>query len=307
MATEISAWPAELGACGAQAIALARQSRDLLVPVPGVGRVVTRAAQVGGSQIPLVLLHGFDSSLLEWRSQVALLSARHEVWTLDLFGFGFTERPRAADYSPAAIARHLFAFWQTQIGRPAVFVGASMGGGAALDLALAHPEAVAGLVLVNSVGFAGGFGLGPLLVGPLGEVFVEFWRQRKVQTQFWGELSGLLDGWAREAVRCATLHLHQPRWAEALGEFTRSGGYTHLAPRLAALRQPTVILWGDRDPLLDASNALRFVETIPGSRLRWIAGAGHAPHVEQPEPVAAAIDQFATCLAKSSDRSPQRS
>jgi pimeloyl-ACP methyl ester carboxylesterase len=55
---------------------------------------------------------------------------------------------------------------------------------------------------------------------------------------------------------------------------------------------PTLILWGDRDPIIPARHGIRAHELMPGSRLRIFDGAGHFPHHDDPPGFAAAITEF---------------
>jgi len=160
-----------------------------------------------------------------------------------------------------------------------------MGGAAALDWALSYPHAVRAVVAIDSVGYSGNFAIGPWLVPPLDGLAVAFWRQRKLQAQFWAERTGVLDPAALEVLRCFSLPLAMPGWHEALRRFTRSGGYTHLAPHIPQLSQPALIVWGEQDRTL--GDAERFHRAITGAQLARIPGAGHAPHLDPPKPLPA--------------------
>jgi pimeloyl-ACP methyl ester carboxylesterase len=95
-----------------------------------------------------------------------------------------------------------------------------------------------------------------------------------------------------DARLCAALHLEMPRWSEALIAFTRSGGYGYLIDRLAEIEQETLILWGDNDRILGTKPAQQFVDSLPNSRLEWIANCGHVPHLEQAQITADLILNF---------------
>ena len=75
----------------------------------------------GKGGIPIVFLHGFDSSLLEFRRIIPMIAAQQEVWAIDLLGFGFTERLVDCPFSSDAIRTHLQAFWQQKINQPKNF------------------------------------------------------------------------------------------------------------------------------------------------------------------------------------------
>ena len=252
--------------------------------------IATAYNKTGNNNPPILLLHGFDSSLLEYRSIYPLLT-EHETWAVDLLGFGFTERLSNIPCNPQTIKEHLYCFWRETIDRPVVLVGASMGGAIAIDFATNYPDAVDKLVLINSVGFSGSFILGKLLFKPIDWFAVEFLRQRRMQTLFWGKNFGLLDPDIEDAIRCAALPSLMPDWEKAIADFTRSGGYYFLENRIPLISQPTLILWGDKEDLLGKEAPLKFERAIANSKLVWLQ-AGHTPHWEHPKTVAGQILKF---------------
>lgn len=122
--------------------------------------------------VPILLLHGFDSSLLEFRRLLPFLSGGSDVWAIDLFGSGFTEHPAAISVNPGSIRQHLLSIVETWIGEPLVLVGASLGGAVAVDFALRHPNWVRSLALIDSVGFSGSFPVGQFLPNGLIDLVV---------------------------------------------------------------------------------------------------------------------------------------
>ena len=254
--------------------------------------IATAYVHRGSGGQPIVLLHGFDSSVLEFRRLLPQLAEHHQTWAIDLLGFGFTERPPTLAYTPAAIKTHLHATWQTLIGQPIVLVGASMGGAVAIDFALTYPEAVAQLVLLDSAGFAAGPAIGRFLIPPLGYLATEFLRQTPVRRQV--SFSAYVDPSlvTPDAELCGALHLQTPGWRSALIAFTQSGGYNFLHDRIADLARPTLIVWGDSDKILGIQDAAKFHAAIAHSQLVWVKNCGHVPHLEKPQETAAAILQF---------------
>ncbi len=89
-----------------------------------------------------------------------------------------------------------------------------------------------------------------------------------------------------DALRCSLLHQEMSGWKQAITSFTSSGGYANLSDRIAQVTHPTLILWGTADDVLGTADAIRFEQAISNSQLRWIEGAGHVPHFDQPQMVA---------------------
>ena len=268
-------------------IFLAKSIDRIPIPTPlSSQNIPTAYVKLGSSDPPLLLLHGFDSSVLEFRRIYPLLAAKRETWALDLLGFGFTERLSNVACNPQTIKEHLYCFWREAINRPVILVGASMGGAVAIDFATTFPSAVDKLVLINSVGYSGSFPMGRLMFEPIDWLAVEFWRQRRVQTLFWGKSFGLFDDTIEDVLRCAALPSLMPNWEGSIKSFTRSGGYYFLENCIPSIIQPTLILWSEQDELLGTKAAEKFYRAIANSELIWLPEVGHTPHWEQPQSVA---------------------
>ncbi|MBW4681382.1 MAG: alpha/beta hydrolase [Microcoleus vaginatus WJT46-NPBG5] len=254
--------------------------------------IPTSFIRQGAGGTPILLLHGFDSSVFEFRRLLPLLAEKHETWAVDLLGFGFTDRLAGISVSPTAIKTHLYYFWKTLIEQPVILVGVSMGGAAAIDFTLSYPETVKKLILIDSAGFANGPKGGKYLIPPLGYLATEFLRNPKVRqrisrTAYFDETLASVD-----AALCAALHLKMPRWNQGLIAFTKSGGYSSFRDKLEHIRQQTLILWGENDRILGTTDAEKFKQSIPNSELIWIKNCGHVPHLEQPQITAQHIFEY---------------
>ncbi|MBD1821536.1 alpha/beta hydrolase [Cyanobacteria bacterium FACHB-DQ100] len=244
------------------------------------------------STTPIVLLPGFDSSLLEFRRLFPHLAAQYSTWTIDLIGFGFTSAILTISICPQTIRKHLLSLVQTWIAQPVILVGASLGGAVAIDFALHHPNWVQSLVLIDSVGFSGDFPIGqwmPRSVLEFGADWLHFRKQAALSAAL--AIPGM-DLTLIDALRCSLLHQAMPGWKEAIVSFSQSGGYTNLDTQLGKIQHPTLILWGTSDDVLGTKDATRFQEAISNSELIWIEKAGHVPHFDQSEAVAAHLSRF---------------
>jgi pimeloyl-ACP methyl ester carboxylesterase len=255
--------------------------------------IATTYVKQGTGSPPILLLHGFDSSLLEFRRLMPLLAQHNQTWAIDLLGFGFTERPDGLDVSPASIEAHLYSVWQTLIQRPVVLVGGSMGGAAAIAFTLAYPEAVEKLVLIDSAGYSNGPVMGRFLNDSLGYWVTERFLKKPSVRQKISEKAYYDKTFAStDAQKCAALHLDCPNWSKSLISFTRSGGYRSCKTRLPEIRVPTLIVWGEGDRILGTRDAARFRHAISQSKLVWVPDCGHVPHLERPEFTAEMILDF---------------
>ncbi len=251
--------------------------------------IITSYLCQGNGGIPILLIHGFDSSVFEFRRLLPKLSPECETWAVDILGFGFTERITSIKYSPKTIKTHLYQFWKTLINQPVILVGASMGGAAAIDFTLTYPKVVQQLVLIDSAGIAGGSPLTKLMFPPLGYLATEFLRNPKIRQNISRAAYKNKDLASTDAQTCAALHLEMPNWSKALISFTKSGGYGSFREKLSRIEQSTLILWGDSDEILGTADAKKFQNSIKNSQLIWIENSGHVPHLEQPEVTAQKI------------------
>jgi pimeloyl-ACP methyl ester carboxylesterase len=253
--------------------------------LPGYGEAWPVAVLGEGS--PLLLLHGFDSSFLEFRRLAPLLSGQHQLFIPDLFGFGFTPRPHQARYGPQVVLDHLEALVegiQLRCGAaPVALIGASMGGSVAVELARRLPERIGPLLLLAPAGLTGSPMPLPPVLDALGVRFLA--------------LPGVRRGLCRTAfanpqrdvgepeLEIASLHLRSPGWARALAAFARSGGFAGCGEPLP--HQPLAVLWGANDRILRPPQK-RLALALLGERVRELDACGHLPHIDQPQQVASA-------------------
>jgi pimeloyl-ACP methyl ester carboxylesterase len=181
--------------------------------------------------------------------------------------------------------------------------GNSLGGLAALQLALLEPQRVSALCLVDSAGL--GRAVNPVLVlqrlPGLGELAIAVGRRRPGAALRAGARALLLfarpwrtpRSWLVEQYRAA----RQPGFLEAtvaslravLGPF---GQRQVLAKRLAELKMPTLIIWGTADWVIPLTHGRRAVRRLPRGSLVQLFRCGHAPQVECPQRFTEALDRF---------------
>lgn len=279
-------------------IALAQKIKLASIPTPlsteDIATIyLNQEAKLGDSDTPILLIHGFDSSLLEFRRLLPLLSQQQSTWAIDLLGFGFTPRNLGIPLNPENIKTHLHYCWKTLIKQPVILVGASMGGAAAIDFTLTHPEAVEKLVLIDSAGLTNPPAIGKFMFPPLDFWATEFLRNPKIRQNISRNAYFDKSFASLDALACATLHLKCANWGKSLISFTKSGGYGSFATQISAIQQPTLIIWGRQDKILGTKDAAKFAQGIPNNKFVWIDNCGHVPHLEQSQITAQEILDFA--------------
>jgi len=235
-----------------------------------------------GKGSPLLLLHGFDSSFLEFRRLAPLLSAHHQLVIPDLHGFGFSPRPPDAEYGPEALIRHLDkVLTNMPCSSPLGVIGASMGGAIAMKLARLHPKRINRLLLLSPAGLTGRpkpipRGLDRLGVWILSRPEV---RRRICQQAFADPNTCVGD--AEEQI--ASLHLQVSGWGRSLAAFARSGGMANCGAPLP--KQPFHVIWGANDRILSRSQRQEALSLL-GKHVEELDDCGHLPHLDHPKVVA---------------------
>jgi pimeloyl-ACP methyl ester carboxylesterase len=259
--------------------------------------------RVGGHGPLLVLVHGITNSSASWEPVLATLGQRFTVIAPDLLGHGDSAKPRG-DYSLGANASLLRDFLLALGHKRATLVGHSLGGGIALQMAYQFPERVERLVLVSSGGL--GRRVTPLLRAvalPGAELVLPLLASESVvnagaKVSDWIARTGLRIGSDIAAMATGFASLQDVEARRAFVHTARSvidvGGQRVNATDKLYLAEavPTLILWGDRDPIIPARHGIRAHELMPGSRLRIFEGAGHFPHHDDPAGFTAAITEF---------------
>ena len=265
------------------------QARDLAARIqwwqlPGL-RAEWPVAVVGAGP-PVLLLHGFDSSFLEFRRLAPLLAPHCQLFIPDLYGFGFCPRPSPPAANPAYVLRHLGSL-MAAIGErtPGALglIGASMGGSVAVELARRSPERINRLLLLAPAGLTGNpMPLPPVLDG-LGVKFLALPWVRKGLCR--SAFANPDQDVGEAELEIASVHLQAPGWAETLAAFARSGGFAGCGTPLP--KQPIAVLWGANDRILRAPQK-RAAQALLGERIRELQNCGHLPNIDQPQTVAEA-------------------
>lgn len=248
---------------------------------------------------PLVLLHGFDSSCLEWRYALPLLEeAGFETWAVDVLGWGFSDLEKLPSCSVASKRDHLYQFWNSYIKRPVTLVGPSLGAAVAIDFVVNHPEAVDKLILIDASVYAEGTGnlaTLPKLMAYAGVYLLKSLPLRLYATAL--AFNSLKWDTCYEWAKIGNLHCLLPWWADATVDFMTSGGY-NVSGQIEEVKQKTLIIWGENDQIIDYKLAVRLHSELPNAIIRQIPECGHIPHVEKPAAVSKLISEFVLAESK---------
>lgn len=257
----------------------------------------------GSGERALVLVHGFTGSRDDWREQLPELAELGRTIGLDQRGHGgSTNTGDPASYSLDQLTEDLALALDALDTGPCDLLGHSLGGMVTLRVALAHPERVSSLILMDTA--ARGIGLLPKTVmegsarlareagmGSLARIMREDSRKnRRAAPAALAAMDamGFDRWWDRIEAKLANM---DPEAFAALG--LALGDQESLLPRLGEIACPTTIIVGEQDvPLLETSKEL--ARGIPGAHCIIIPDAAHSPQLENREPWLRAVKDHLT-------------
>ncbi len=257
--------------------------------------------RVTGDGPPLVMLHGFMASFYSFRRIVPGLSEHFRVISIDLNGFGLTERPASPDAYRIANQADLVARVLGEIGAtPATILGHSYGAAVASVTALRHPGAVSGLVLVSP---ASRFDKLPwyLKIRPGKETLYFLFRRLLSHPERYREISARafhVEGSHTEedAETYRGYLLVEGLRSTFFGFMEALGGKGFGRIPFEEIHQPALVIAGDRDRVIPLEQCREVAAELPGASLEILEECGHSAPEERPDEVIAAVRRFVAQL-----------
>ena len=258
-----------------------------------------------GAGPPIILMHGFPDNLHLYDRLVPYLAPPRRVVLFDFLGWGRSDKPSGYAYTTANQVGDLDAVI-TQLGlKQVLLVAHDASGPPAIDWALAQPERVSGLVLLNTYYCEMPTLRAPEVIWlfstpvirniarPVSEMFGN-WAFRRMYR--WQVGSFIRDADVRREF-VPLLYQQFDATPSALPAFFRLNvdllsavrSRNEKIPRLREFRRPVRIIFGDADPSLNKGVAQTFHELLPESELFLIPGAQHFVQLDEPEQVARLI------------------
>jgi len=244
----------------------------------------------------LVLIHGFSHSLETWEPLADALEAQRRVIRFDLPGHALTGPREDAAYAVSDTVDQVAALLDEIAPERFIIGGSSLGGLVSWRYAADHPGRVEGLVLISPGGYPNlGVGDAPAPVPAQVRLFLTTAPAAGVQ--------------AATAALYADPSRITPEQIERIGALMRVEGVGEALvqrieqftlpdpnPVLRTIETPALVIWGARDAMIPPTHGPRFAAAMPNAELVLIEDAGHMPHEERPEDVAAAVQAFLDSL-----------
>ena len=238
----------------------------------------------------LLFLHGLGGAWRDWSANLPAFAATHQVIALDFPGFGDSDKPEV-QYSIEWLTEVVERFLQERKIEGVTLVGHSMGGVVALNLAARPSSRVKKLIIIDAVG-----------IGDKAE-FLGYAMSKKIMgaDTRWESLEGFLKNEFR-AMADSFIKDQKPKTAREFFESVPKNPFTgnpflpmtpnvqmtasiidfDIRSKLASIRQPTLILWGAKDPVASPQDASFLQKEICSSTLILFPDSGHSPMMEHP-------------------------
>ena len=243
---------------------------------------------IGGKGQPILLLHGFDSSFLEFRRIYQELKRNFQVIIPDLLGFGFTPRCATNEYNPSQIISYLIDIIETlKITKNLKIIGASMGGSIALKLAFEIPNTIDKIILLSPAGL---FGEPKNIPFPLNQIGASFLGLSQVRKGLCRQAFAYPDKCVGEMEeQIASIHLGCKGWRNSLASFAKSGGFAGSHKYIQNFSIKT--LCGENDRIL-GKKEIKNIKGIEKLNFVGLQNCGHLPHVDLPSLSSKVINDY---------------
>jgi pimeloyl-ACP methyl ester carboxylesterase len=260
---------------------------------------------IGGGP-PVVLVHGWLSSSRIWEALARRLAQRFTVYSLDLTGFGESDKPLSG-YGVRNGSRLLYAFCAHFGLTRASVIGHDLGGNMAVKLAADHPDVVGRVVLVSvpadedQIDLPTPLWLATLpVVGPLfyalGRAFGPV--RRMWMRPFVADPDDLTDELLDDAGKSTPAAV-----ARTLGMSRREISGGRLVRKAKIIKMPMLVVSGEEDQIVDPHSVSAWAGSVQRAEICLMDACGHAPMVERPAEFAAQILAFLTGDARYLDQS----
>ena len=258
----------------------------------------TLAFRMAGQGPALLLIHGIAGTNAVWEDVFPELATDHTVIAPDLPGHG-ESGASAGDYSLGAMAATVRDLLIALGHERATVIGHSLGGGVAMQFSYLFPDYTERLVLISSGGLGRSVNPALRLAALPGAELVTAQLGRaarlagrllpsaaapggRVAAEIGRSVSALADSQTRNAFHATLRAVVGPD-----GQRVFAGDRLYLAEAM-----PTLIIWGERDPIIPVGHGRRAHAAMPGSRFVLLGQAGHFPPLEDPRGMTDAVREF---------------
>ena len=276
------------------------------MPLPTVKGVGTFYNEYGNPRDKHVLfIHGLGSSSLAWRDIPDALSHYFHTITIDLIGFGASEKPETADYTIKGFSKFIEDFLKERIGiekkehKKINIVGHSLGGYIAAQVAIENKKMIEKLVLIDSSGLLEGptqllkdYRVAATEVNPV----TRYEKVKRVLEDLYAGPSRLLpvavDLFEYTIEKPGAKHAFEAAFDNSTTTQIEQEGFQQIDDI------PCLVIWGEKDNLIPIEYYYKFRQKLPKAKYETITDAGHSPFIEK---TALVYEKLRTFLMQDND------
>ena len=245
---------------------------------------------------PLIFLHGLPTSSHVWRNITPALTYGNTIYSLDLMGFGQSEKPQNVSYSIETYVTQLTKFLENFHLENPILVGHDLGGVIATLYTIRNPGKVRKLVMMNAPLYpeSSPFHISLLRTKLVGEFFTGDWFLKRILQNSVGTPGVMNDTLIESYVKP---YIDDPGARTALLKCVREFDLRptlekEITPGLGKIQTPTLILWGADDPYVPLAYSKKLKDDVPQAELQVILRTAHLEMEERPEDVRAQLKEF---------------
>jgi len=247
----------------------------------------------------IVLLHGVLSSLNTWDGWTDELTKHYRVIRMDLPGFGLTGPSSAVNYydTPSMVALLDRLLKQTAGDEPVFLVGNSLGGYLSWNYAVAHPQNVRGLIVIDPVCYTQDPPwiinlIGTPVVGAPGRWIVPKFIVDMNVREVYGDSTRVTDATYQRYFDLLLRPGNRDAMVDIFQMLKVRAQDPHVGDEIRNITVPTQVMWGGKDAWVPPKFAARWQHDVPAAEVITYADAGHIPMEEIPERSVADAERF---------------
>jgi len=246
-----------------------------------------RYLESGNSDNALVLIHGLGASANRWEYVIPHFEKNYRVIVPDLIGFGYSDKP-LVDYTTDFFSEFLKKFLDKLDIKNPVLIGSSLGGQIIAEYTLNNNNAVKKLILISPSGVMKHST--PALDA---YVMAALYPNQEAATNAFEMMSGSSKNIDPKIVEGFVKRMRLPNAKMAfMSTLLGLRNSQTLTEKLSSITVPTMVIWGELDPVIPVKYADSIVSTIKDCRFYRMDGCGHTPYVEVPETFVKIVMEF---------------
>jgi len=235
----------------------------------------------------LVLIHGLGASAERWEYTIPHFKKNYRIIVPDLIGFGYSDKP-LVDYTTDFFSEFLKKFLEKLEIKNPMLIGSSLGGQIIAEYTLNNNDAVKKLILISPSGVMKHST--PALDA---YVMAALYPNQEAAKSAFEMMSGSSKNIDPKIVESFVKRMQLPNAKMAfMSTLLGLKNSQILTEKLSSITVPTMVVWGELDPVIPVKYADSIVSTIKDCRFYRMDGCGHTPYVDDPETFVKIVMEF---------------